>query len=263
MKLIRTMAAVVGAASLVAACGGGGHDLGKELGLQDAEIHFVHAIPGGPTVDFLVNNTALQKGISYKNVTNFTNIGNGQTTVAYTATGTTTPLLASGAFPDVAKGHEYTVLALPGLAAPDIGLIDDPFDKGLLSNSARLRSFNASVNASNLDIYLVSAGTTDVSNVSPSMAGVSFKNAVPASGQDSIYVSGGTYVLIATQAGSKTPIFQSNSFDLQNNADWLVTSVPIAGALSQLLPNQIHLLVAQGGNTSQPALELTNTLNGQ
>ena len=90
MKFIRTMAAVVGAASLVAACGGGGHDLGKELGLQDAEIHFVHAIPSGPTVDFLVNNTALQKGISYKNVTNFTNIGNGQTTVAYTATGTTT-----------------------------------------------------------------------------------------------------------------------------------------------------------------------------
>jgi len=155
------------------------------------------------------------------------------------------------------------VLALPGLTAPDIGLIDDPFDKGLLSNSARLRAFNASVNASNIDLYLVSAGTTDVSSVSPSMAGVSFKNAVPASGQDSIYVSGGTYQLIATQAGSKTPIFQSNSFDLQNNADWLVTSVPIAGALSQLLPNQIHLLVAQGGNTSQPALELTNTLNGQ
>jgi hypothetical protein len=39
--------------------------------------------------------------------------------------------------------------------------------------------------------------------------------------------------------------------------------VPIGGVLSQLLPNQIHLLVAQGGNTSQPALELTNTLNGQ
>jgi hypothetical protein len=92
---------------------------------------------------------------------------------------------------------------------------------------------------------------------------VSFKNAVPASGQDSVYVSGGTYVLIATTAGSKTPIFQSSSFDLANNADWLVTSVPIGGVLSQLLPNQIHLLVAQGGNTSQPALELTNTLNGQ
>jgi hypothetical protein len=42
-----------------------------------------------------------------------------------------------------------------------------------------------------------------------------------------------------------------------------VTSVPVGGAVTQLMPNQIHLLVAQGGNTSQPALELTNTLNGQ
>ena len=262
MKLIRTMAAVVGAASLVAACGGGGSDLGKELGLQDAEIHFVHAIPSGPTVDFLVNNTALQKGISYKNVTNFTNIGDGQTTVAYTATGTTTPALASSSFPDVAKGHEYTVLALPGLTAPDIGLIDDPFDKGLLSNDARVRAFNASANATNLDLYIVPAGT-NINTVSPTMAGVSFSNAVPASGQDSLYLSGGTYIAIATVAGSKTAIFQSASFSLANNADWLVTTVPIAGTLSQLLPGQIHLLVAQGGNTGTPAIELANTLTGQ
>jgi hypothetical protein len=147
------------------------------------------------------------------------------------------------------------------LTAPDIGLIDDPFDKGLLSSSARVRAFNASANAMNLDLYLVAPGT-DINTVSPTMAGVSFKNAVPPSGQDSIYVNGGTYVLIATTAASKTAVFQSDPFSLVNNADWLVTTVPIAGVLSQLVPNQIHLLVAQGGNTSQPALELSNALTG-
>jgi hypothetical protein len=264
MKMIRTMAAVVAAASVLTACGGGSDDVGKELGLTNPEIHFIHAIPGGPSVDFLVNGTAPsgQTNIAYKGVTNFTNINTGSTNVGYSATGTTTAL-ASGNFPDVAKGHEYTVLALPGLAAPDIGLIDDPFDKGLLSNSARLRGFNASANATNLDFYLVQATSTNISAVSPTMAGVSFKNAVPASGQDSIYVSGGQYVLIATVAGSKTPIFQSQSFSLSNNADWLVTSVPIAGALSQLVPGQIHLLIAQNGNTSTPSVELSNTLTGQ
>jgi hypothetical protein len=195
-------------------------------------------------------------------VTNFTNIGTGSTTVAYAATGTKTAL-ASGTFPDVAKGHEYTVLALPGAAAPDIGLIDDPFDKGLLSNNARVRGFNASANASNLDLYLVQSSSTDITKVSPTMAGVSFKNAVPPSGQDSIYVSGGQYVLIATAAGSKTPIFQSAPFSLSNNADWLITSVPIGGVLSQLLPGQIHLLIAQNGNTGTPSVELSNTLTGQ
>ncbi len=94
------------------------------------------------------------------------------------------------------------------------------------------------------------------------MAGVSFKNAVPASGRDSIYLSGGNYVAIATTAGSKTPIFQSSTFSLANNADWLITTVPVAGVLSQLAQNPIHLLVAQGGNTTTPALKLTNTLTG-
>ncbi len=261
MKLIRTMMALVGAASILSACGGGTNDVGKELGLQNPLIHFVHAIPSGPTVDFLVNGAALQSGITYKTVTNFANINTGQTSVAYANTGTTTPL-ASGAFSDVAKGHEYTVIAVPGLPTPDIGLIDDPFAKGLLSNSARVRGFNASVNAQNLDLYLVAPGT-DITTVSPSMAGLSFKNAVPPTGQDSIYVNGGNYVLIATTAGSKTKIFQSATFNLGNNADWLITSVPTAGALSQAIPNQLHMLVAQGGNTTTPAIELTDTISGQ
>jgi dipeptidyl aminopeptidase/acylaminoacyl peptidase len=261
MKTIRTLAALASAAALLSACGGGGNDVGKELGLQNPEIHFVHALPGGPNVDFLVNGSPLQTNIGYKQVTNFANINTGNTNVAYANTGSTTAI-ASGNFPDVAKGHEYTVLALPALTGGDIGLIDDPFDKGLLSNDARVRAFNATVNAQNLDIYIVAAGTS-IASVSPTMAGVAFKNAVPASGQDSIYLSGGTYVAIVTAAGSKTPIFQSDSFNLANNADWLITTVPIAGTLSELAPGQIHLLVAQGGNTSQPAVELTNTLTNQ
>jgi hypothetical protein len=261
MKMIRTMAAVIAVASALSACGGGSDDVGKELGLTNPQIHFVHAIPSGPAVDFLVNGSAPsgQTNVSYKGATNFTNINTGSTNVGYAATGTTTAL-ASGNFPDVAKGHEYTVLALPGLTGTDIGLIDDPFDKGLLSNSARVRGFNASGNAPSLDLYLVQATATDITNVPATMANVAFKSAVPASGQDSLYVSSGNYVLIATVAGSKTPIFESKSFPLASNADWLVTSVPIGGAVTQLLPGQIHLLVVQNGNTSTPTLELENTL---
>src|ERR1700744_4080766 len=165
MKMIRTMAAVVAVASVLSACGGGSDDVGKELGLTNPQIHFIHAIPGGPAVDFLVNGVAPsgQTNINYKGVTNFTNSNTGSTSVGYSATGTATAL-ASGNFPDVAKGHEYTVLALPGTAAPDIGLIDDPFDKGLLSNNARLRGFNASANATNLDLYLGQANSTSIAS---------------------------------------------------------------------------------------------------
>ena len=263
MKTIRTLLAFASAAALLTACGGGSssNDVGKEIGVQNPEIHFVHALPGGPNADFLVNGSPLQTNIAYKQVTNFANINTGNTNVSYASTGTTTAL-ASGNFPDVAKGHEYTVLALPALTGGDIGLVDDPFDKGLLSSSARLRAFNATVNAQNLDIYIVAPGT-DINTVQPTLPAVGYKNAVPASGQDSIYMNGGNYVAIVTTAGSKTAIYESASFNLANNADWLITTVPISGTLSQLLPGQIHLLVAQGGNTSQPAVEYNNTLTGQ
>ncbi|WP_027820324.1 DUF4397 domain-containing protein [Paraburkholderia bannensis] len=261
MRKIQRLCVTVFTTAIVAtlgACGGGGSDAAKELGIQNPEVHFIHALPGGPNVDFLVNGSALQTNIAYKGVTNFANINTGATIVAYANTGSTTTI-ASGQFSDVAKGHEYTVLALPALAGGDIGLIDDPFDKGLLSNSARIRAFNATVNAQDLDIYIVPQGT-DIGGVSPTMSNVRFKSAVPASGQDSIYLNGGTYVAIVTTAGSKTPIFQSTTFNLSNNADWLITTVPISGTLSQLAVGQIHLLVAQGGNASQPAVEYINTL---
>lgn len=145
---------------------------------------------------------------------------------------TATTLASDSSISDAAKGHEYTVIALPDAGfLPSIAVIDDPFDKGLLSGSARVRGFNASANAQNLDLYLVAPGA-DIGAVNPTMASVAFKNAVPATTQDSIYVSGGTYQLIATLPGSKTPVYKSASFDLANNADWLVTTLPAGNALA-------------------------------
>ncbi len=82
---------------------------------------------------------------------------------------------------------------------------------------------------------------------------------MPATTQDSIYVSSGTYQLITTLPSSKTPIYTSGSFDLVNNADWLITTLPSGNALSQIIPNKLRVLVAQGGNTQNPTLELADT----
>ncbi|WP_250450983.1 DUF4397 domain-containing protein [Caballeronia sp. ATUFL_M2_KS44] len=258
MKLIRTATALAAVASILSACGGS-DDVGKELGLTQAQVHFVHALPSGPNVDFYDNGKVLQPNLAYKAVTNFANIDIGQHNFSYAAVNTTTQLATDTTINNAAKGHEYTVIALPeaGLV-PSIAVIDDPFDKGLLSNSARVRAFNASTNAPNLDLYLVAPGA-DITAVSPTMAGVAYKNAVPASTQDSLYVSGSTYQLIATLPGTKTPVYKSASFNLGNNSDWLVTTLPAGDAASQIVPEKIRVLVAQGGNTQQPAIDLPDT----
>jgi hypothetical protein len=260
MKLIRTVTALATVATLLSACGGSSDDVGKELGLVDPQVHFIHAIPAGPNVDFYDNAKVLQGNLAYATVTNFANIGTGAHTFSYAAVNTTTQLATDTSITNAAKGHEYTVIALPDSTfTPSIAVIDDPFDKGLLSGSARVRAFNASANAANLDIYLVAPGT-NITNVSPTMSGVAYKNAVPATTQDSIYVSGGTYQLIATLPGSKTPVYTSASFDLVNNADWLITTLPAANAVAALVTDKIRVLVAQGGNTQHPAVEYPDTL---
>ena len=265
MKYVRNVAAFIGAALFVAACGGGANDLGRELGIQNPELHFINAFSAGPNLDLYVNGTALsgQTNVAYKGVTNLTNINTGSTSVAYTATGTTSPQLASGTLSNVANGHEYTAIAFPTTSGYGLGLIDDPFDKGLLSNSARVRTFNASANASDVDVYIVASGTTSVVGISPTMAGVSYGNAVPASGQDSNYLAGGSYIAILTTAGSTTPIYESSTFTLNNNADWLITTVPASTSVSSLTSGQIHLLIAQGGSQPGEAIELTNALTGK
>ena len=55
MKLIRTAAALAAVAALLSACGGSSDDVGKEIGVIQPQVHFIHAIPSGPNVDFYDN----------------------------------------------------------------------------------------------------------------------------------------------------------------------------------------------------------------
>ncbi|CAB3797579.1 hypothetical protein LMG28138_04275 [Pararobbsia alpina] len=73
---------------------------------------------------------------------------------------------------------------------------------------------------------------------------------MPASGQDSVYVDGGQYVIVVTHAGSKTPIFKSSPITLSNNADWLVTTIPTEGLVGPTIPDAIRVLVASNGGTN-------------
>ncbi len=102
----------------------------------------------------------------------------------------------------------HRVVALPGTTSADVLQIDDPYGKGLLDTSARIRGLNASINAQNVDMYPTTPAQ-DIAAVTPTIAAVGYKSAVPASGQDSIYVDGGTYRLRVTTAGTKTVIFDS------------------------------------------------------
>ncbi|WP_432261136.1 DUF4397 domain-containing protein [Cupriavidus sp. TMH.W2] len=241
------------AATVVSACGGGDDSIGARIGVSEPTVRVIHAITGGPNVDVLQNGvkTSLLNE-PYKFVSKYFNVDEGNQAFSFNVAGTATEL--GKATVNTHTGHKYTVVALPGATAADVLQIDDPFEKGLLSNKARVRSLNASFNAQNVDIY-VTIPAIDLNSVAPTFGAVGYKQASPASGQDSLNLDGGTYRLRITTAGTKTVIFDSGALTLANNADWLITTIPVDG-IGGLTPNKIKVLVARGDDESQAGLEL-------
>jgi hypothetical protein len=254
MKSIRTVLALCAIVGIVTGCGGSGSDVGTELGISRPQARFINALTFGPNVDYYLNSKPIAAGVPYKGVTRYQDIDARGHTVHYTLTGVTTPI-ASQSF-TAARGHHYTSIAVPG-ANSLIAVIDDPFNKRLLSDKARVRAFNASLNATNVDIYIVPTNTKlETSPVSATLTGAAYQSASPPSGQDSAYLNGGTYDVIVTIAGTRTPIFQA-PIALDNNADWLIVTIP-SGDPATVGANRIRLLVAQGNEADTSAVELTS-----
>ncbi|MEN7529691.1 MULTISPECIES: DUF4397 domain-containing protein [unclassified Cupriavidus] len=242
--------------AVLAACGGGDDGIDDRIGVSKPSVRVIHAVTAGPNVDVLQNGalTSMQN-IPYKTVSGYNNVETGNNLFALNLTGTSTQLGQTTV--DARTGHKYTIVAVPGLTAPELVQIDDPYGKGLLDTSARVRAFNASVNAQNIDVYLTQPAV-DLNSVSPNMGGVAYKNAVPASAQDSQYVDGGTYRLRITTAGTKTVIFDSGALTINKNDDWLITTIPVDG-IGAVVPNRIKVLVAQSSTSNTTAQELVTT----
>jgi hypothetical protein len=241
-------------ALFLAACGGGGDDANDRLDLADPKVRLVHAVPLAPDVTLYRNDLTLAPqltGLSYKDASPYVEIGTD--TFRWDIRTATTPALPVGNVTfDAGRGNKYTILAVPNAGSvTEAVLIDDPYNKGVVSDNARVRMFNASFNAAALDAYLTAPGA-DLSNLQPNFAAVNYKQAVPASGQDSSELEGGNYELRLTAAGTKNVVFTAN-VSLAENADWLLTTVP--GSVNA---NDVKVLVVQS-DAGETAAELSNT----
>ena len=250
---------MVAASAMLAACGGGDDGIDDRLGLNEPQTRVIHAVPPIPTtlnLDVYQNGakTSLQN-IPYKFVARYSDVDDGNHLFTFNAAGTQTEV--GRAQVDAATGHKYTIVALPGGDRADTLVIDDPYEKGLLSTKARVRAVNAAFNAQNVDIY-VTAPSVDINTVSPTFANVGYKSAVPASGQDSNEFDGGNnYQIRVTTAGTKQVIFSSGAITIDNNADWLIMPIPVDG-IASAVPNNIKVLVAKANDDSQTAIELVS-----
>lgn len=255
IRFLRPLGAVFLGISLLAACGGSDDDLDDRLDIADPKVRFIHAIPAGPAVSLYRNDAKQSDGVgsTYLGATRYFDVATG--TATWSVKTETNPTVDVGSLSfDARRGDKYTIVALPGSAAADLLFIEDPYNKGLVSDKARVRVVNASFNTGTVDVYLT-APAVDINAVLPTFGIVEYKTSNPGSGADSVEINGGTYLLRVTPTGSKTVIF-TKTVTIDNNADWLLTTIPDEG-IGAVTPNDIRVLLVRGDDqNSLPATEL-------
>jgi hypothetical protein len=251
-----TMALALGAtAALVAACGGGG-DAEDRLDLRDPVVRFIHAVPGGPVVTLYRGDSAQGDAAStaYKFVSAYYDVSNAGATWSV-RTASNPPVTLASADLNPSQGDRYTFVAMRNVGATvSLKVIEDPYNKGLLTDRARVRVLHAAPSAAAVDVYLLQ-GNQALATATPTISALAYGDVSPASGRDSLELKGGTYRLVLTAAGTKNVVFNANSVSIGNNADWLM--MPIPGPTG--LPADVRVLVAQGNDDQDgESLELAS-----
>ncbi|GAB4561152.1 MAG: DUF4397 domain-containing protein [Rhizobacter sp.] len=251
MKFMHKILLAAAPVFLITACGGGDDSLDDRLDIADPKVRFVHAIPAGPNVD-LYRNTAIVGGVTnapYRYASNYFVV---DTAPADYIVRTTVGSVEVGRINfNPTRGNKHTLIAVPGDATTTNLLhINDPYDKQLTANNARVRVVNASFNATNVDVYLTGP-TVDIATVGPNFAAAGFRTAVPASSANSIDFTAGAYVLRVTTAGTKSVIF-SAPLNVATNADLLLLTLPQSLAVNDV---KVLSVVSDSG---QPSTEILN-----
>lgn len=247
IKLLLALAPV----ALVSACGGGDDSWDDRLDVADPKVRFINAVPLSPNLT-LFRDTVAQSDASdtsYKFASNYYDISS--STARWSVKTTTGNIEVGSVDIQASRGNKYTIVAFPGSGASDLTLIRDPYNKSLTSDKAHVRVLNASFNRSDIDVYLAPAAT-DITTVAPTFAGVAYKNAVPASNNDSLEFNGGTYQLRVTAKGSKALLF-SAPVTLSNNADWLLLTLPDLTA-----PGGVKVLLAKADDSNRTTTEVNS-----
>jgi len=240
-------------AAMLAACGGSDDSFDDRADIADPKVRLVHAAPGAPNVSLFRDNQAQAADVTdmaYKSASNYFDTDRG--THVWDVRTATNPALPVGSQTfETHTGNKYTLIALLNTGSvTELMLIADPYNKSVTSDDARIRVFNAAFNTPNVDVYLTAA-TTNIGTVGPNLSDAGYKQAVPASGADSIDLEGGNYVLRLTIAGTKTVVFTA-PVTLPEDADWLLVPVP-----ASVTPGDMRVLVVQS-DMGAPATELIN-----
>lgn len=185
------MAAVIAIVPLLQACGGGGSDGG------DGAVRLVNAAEGYASLDLYSSDTSLTEDVLLDSAGEYRTLGSGTYTFKLRRSGTST--VSSSGDRSVLEGVSHTLLAYTTNESLKTVFLTDN-EVAPTAGTAKLRIFNAAVEAGALDVFV----TTESATLAESTATVSSLGTERISGYNEI--SDGTYRIRVTGAGDKTDL---------------------------------------------------------
>lgn len=225
MKAFSRLLLVLMSTATIAACGSDDESLGDALGASRPQVRLAHISPIAPavTLDREGSIPGETSRLQYGEASDYFNVDD--SAADWNVRTSNEGILVGAVRFDAERGRKYTVLALAeSLTVNGVALIDDPTNPSLTSDDARVRFFNGSYNAANIDIYL-SGLDQNIAGLNPDTATIAFRNAAPGSGNDSLRRPGGTYKATVTTGGTKDILFQGR-LTIEENRDILLMTVP-------------------------------------
>lgn len=121
----------------------------QEAGQADATVRFVHALPGGPAVDVMVDGSPVAQGLAFGAATEYAALPAGDHQVQVLPAGETTPLIDTTVTAEAAKA--YIVAVLGTAQAPEAQVLEVNLDATTVGQ-ARIRLLNAVPDAGELSV---------------------------------------------------------------------------------------------------------------
>lgn len=166
-----------------AGCGSGG----------GTRIRYVNALVGVRSVDFVVDSTTAQAGVTYGSNAAYQSISSGSRKIEVRNAGTTTDLINT----TVSVSGDTTFIA-ETVAGVDQGAPYTDDNSAPPSGDIKLRFINASQSSGSVDIYVVKTGTP-ISGLSPTVPNLT----QPQSGFPQNPLAAGTYDIKITKGGTQ------------------------------------------------------------
>jgi uncharacterized protein DUF4397 len=183
-------------------------------------MRFVNASPDGPSIDAVLDNTTVQSSIAYANSAAYMNVDEDADNLTLKSSTSGSALTTHSV--SLETGAHYTEI-LSGRATNLVANIyqdnmDDPS-----AGNVKVRFFQVAPSMPIADVYITNA-TTDIASANPTLVNISFRNT-----PTYLQITGGTYRIRLTAAGTKTVLFDVSGVNLQTGTIRSVLTLDKAG----------------------------------